>query len=47
MNEPVFENSMFTNDKHYEISIHVWVCIPDPCFSVNIYASSTVALMTF
>ena len=29
MNEPVFENSMFIDDKSYEISIFVWVCIPD------------------
>ena len=29
MNEPVFENSMFTDDKSYEISIRAWVCIPD------------------
>ena len=29
MNEPVFENSMFTDDKSYEISICPWVCIPD------------------
>ena len=27
MNEPVFENSMFTDDKSYEISIRAWVCI--------------------
>ena len=26
-NEPVFENSMFTDDKSYEISIRAWVCI--------------------
>ena len=29
MKEPVFENSMFTDDKSYEISICAWVCIPD------------------
>ena len=27
MNEPVFKNSMFSDDKSYEISIHSWVCI--------------------
>ena len=27
MNKPVFENSMFTNDKSYEIIIRMWVCI--------------------
>ena len=27
MNEPVFENSMFTDDKSYEISIRMWVRI--------------------
>ena len=27
MNEPVFENSVFTDDKSYEISIRAWVCI--------------------
>ena len=27
MNEPVFENSMFTNDKSSEISIRAWVGI--------------------
>ena len=27
MNEPVFENSMFTDDKSYEISICAWVFI--------------------
>ena len=27
MNEPVFENSMFTDDKSYEISIYTWVFI--------------------
>ena len=27
MNEPVFENSMFTDDKSYEISIRAWVRI--------------------
>ena len=27
MNKPVFENSMFTDDKSYEISIRMWVCI--------------------
>ena len=27
MNQPVFENSMFTDDKSYEINIRVWVCI--------------------
>ena len=29
MNEPVFENSMYTDDKSYEISIRAWTCIPD------------------
>ena len=29
MNEPVFENSMFTDDKSCEISIRAWVCIQD------------------
>ena len=27
MNEPVFENSMFTGDKIYEMSIRAWVYI--------------------
>ena len=27
MSEPVFENSMFTEDKSYEMSIRAWVCI--------------------
>ena len=27
MNEPVFKNSMFSDDKSYKISIHSWVCI--------------------
>ena len=27
VNEPIFENSMFTDDKSYEISIRAWVCI--------------------
>ena len=27
MNKPVFENSMFTNDKSYEIIIRMGVCI--------------------
>ena len=27
MNEPVFENSMFTDDKSSEMSIRTWVCI--------------------
>ena len=27
MDAPVFENSMFTDDKSYEISIRAWVCI--------------------
>ena len=27
MNKPVFKNSMFTDDKSYEISIRMWVCI--------------------
>ena len=27
MNEPGFENSMFTDEKSYEINIHAWVCI--------------------
>ena len=27
MNEPVFENSMFTNDKSSEISMRAWVGI--------------------
>ena len=27
MSEPVFENSMFTDDKSYEMSIRTWVCI--------------------
>ena len=25
MNKPVFKNNMFTDDKSYEISIHMWV----------------------
>ena len=27
MNKPVFKNSMFTDDKSYEIIICMWVCI--------------------
>ena len=27
MNKPVFKNSMFTDDKSYEIIIRMWVCI--------------------
>ena len=27
MNKPVFENSMFTYDESYEISIRAWVCV--------------------
>ena len=27
MNKPVFENSMFTDDESYEISIRAWVCV--------------------
>ena len=27
MNEPGYENSMFTDDKNYGISIRAWVCI--------------------
>ena len=30
MNEPVFENSMFTDDKSYQVSIRAWVAFRTP-----------------
>ena len=35
MNEPVFEDSMFTDDQSYQISFRTWVCIQNATTGFN------------